>query len=303
MNSTLINPSAGQYWIWREQKIYYVQAGTNKTKPPLLLVHGFGASTDHWRKNIETLSQKYEVWAIDLLGFGRSAKPSLNYGVDLWREQLHDFITEQIGRPTILAGNSLGGYSAMTVAAEYPSDCAGVILFNSAGAFTDTSALGSTKLNPIQSGLQKLVQALFKQSWGSRLVFEFVRQKPQIRKTLRQVYVNQSEVSDRLVDEIYRPSSDPGAAAVFASVFANQQGKKVDQLLTEISCPLLCIWGERDPWINAKSRSAKFHANYQNFSEVFLNAGHCPQDEAPEQVNPILIDLLTSPTLSTPTLN
>jgi pimeloyl-ACP methyl ester carboxylesterase len=288
----LITAPALTFWTWQGHQIHYVKSGENPSRPPLLLVHGFGASTDHWRKNIEVLARNYEVWAIDLLGFGRSAKPVLTYGGDLWREQLHQFIVEKIKRPTVLAGNSLGGYAALTVAAEYPQDCAGIILLNSAGAFTDTSPLGSTKLNPVQKTVQKFAQSLFKQPWGSRLIFEFVRQKSQIRKTLRQVYVNQTEVTDRLVEEIYRPSTDPGAAAVFGSIFANQQGKKVDILLSEMSCPLLCIWGDRDPWINAKSRSAKFQANYQNISEVFLNAGHCPHDDAPDLVNQAIANWL-----------
>ena len=42
----------------------------------MLLVHGFGASTDHWRHNLPVLSESYEVHALDLLGFGRSAKPA-----------------------------------------------------------------------------------------------------------------------------------------------------------------------------------------------------------------------------------
>jgi len=46
-------------------------------------VHGFGASTDHWRKNIAELRNDFEVWAIDLLGFGRSAKPNWQYSGDL----------------------------------------------------------------------------------------------------------------------------------------------------------------------------------------------------------------------------
>ncbi len=74
----------GAYWTWRDQLIYYVHAGVHhRQHPPLLLIHGFGASTDHWRKNIEELSNTFEVWAIDLLGFGRSAKPEWQYSGQL----------------------------------------------------------------------------------------------------------------------------------------------------------------------------------------------------------------------------
>lgn len=135
------NPSeiSGTYWKWREQLIYYVRAGEPQaSRPPLLLVHGFGASTDHWRKNIIGLSEHFEVWAIDLLGFGRSAKPNWDYSSDLWRDQLDDFITETIGQPAILAGNSLGGYAALCVAAQRPQSARGLILLNSAGPFTET---------------------------------------------------------------------------------------------------------------------------------------------------------------------
>ena len=127
--------AAGTYWQWRDQSIYYVKAG-NCQRPPLLLVHGFGASTDHWRKNVADLQQDFEVWAIDLLGFGRSAKPQWQYSGDLWRDQLQSFIEEVIGRPTVVAGNSIGGYATLCVAADCPDSVAGAIILNCAGPFT-----------------------------------------------------------------------------------------------------------------------------------------------------------------------
>ena len=103
-------------------------------RPALLLVHGFGASTDHWRYNIPVLSESHSVYALDLLGFGRSAKPGdLSYGGALWRDQLVDYVREVIGRPTVIAGNSLGGFAALAAGAALKQDCAGVVLLNAAG--------------------------------------------------------------------------------------------------------------------------------------------------------------------------
>lgn len=287
MNTTF-NIKASEYWTWREQKIYYVHAGENSTSPPLLLIHGFGASTDHWAKNIAELSRDFEVWAIDLLGFGRSAKPNWQYGGDLWQEQLHDFIKEMIKRPTVLAGNSIGGYACLTVAAAYPDSVTGVILLNPAGSFTDTNPLGARKISPFQKFLRDLSQSLLKQSWAVNLLFQFVKQRSQIRKTLLKVYVNEFAVTEELIANIQRPANDNGAIDVFRSVFSSPQGKKVDELLQTMICPLLAIWGEADPWMSPQVRGAKFREYYPALTEHYINSGHCPHDDSPELVNPII---------------
>jgi pimeloyl-ACP methyl ester carboxylesterase len=273
----------GAYWTWREQSIYYVRAGSgHPQRPPLLLVHGFGASTDHWRKNLAGLKEDFEVWAIDLLGFGRSAKPDWQYSGHLWREQLHDFITGAIGQPVVLAGNSLGGYASLCVAAQYP-DAAGLVLLNSAGPFTSDRPAAEPSV--WRKGLKKAIQSVLLQDWVSFLLFQQTRRRSVIRKTLEKVYLDKSAVTDRLVEDIYRPSCDAGAAKVFASVFKSPQGEKIDVLLDRLTCPLLMLWGEADPWMNARERGAKFKQYYPQLTEYYLKAGHCPHDEVPEQVN------------------
>lgn len=277
----------GDYWSWRQQPIYYVKAGEKHSqRPPLLLVHGFGASTDHWRKNIIGLSQEFEVWAIDLLGFGRSGKPNWEYSGDLWRDQLHEFITQVIGQPVVLAGNSLGGYVSLCVATQRPESAAGLVLINSAGPFTDIQ--GTTKPDPIRKVMGNIVTALFQQDWASSLLFQYIRQKSVIRNTLEKVYLDKSAITDQLVEEIYRPSCDSGAEKVFASVFRTPQGEKVDILLNQLTKPLLMLWGEGDPWINARERGAKFRSYHPQLTEYYLQAGHCPHDEVPDQVNELL---------------
>ncbi|GFE69791.1 alpha/beta fold hydrolase [Chroococcus sp. FPU101] len=278
-----LTTTAGIYWQWRGQTIYYTKAGSRQEgKPALLLVHGFGASTDHWRKNIAQLQQDFEVWAIDLLGFGRSAKAKIEYSADLWRDQLYDFITNVIKKPVVLAGNSLGGYVSLCVAAQYPSSVAGLILLNSAGPFTEVQAPSKPSI------IQNIIRYILLQSWASFFLFQFVRNRANIRKTLSKVYVDQSAITDQLVEDIYRPSCDPGAAQVFAAVFKNPHGEKVDVLLKRMQCPLLMLWGEGDPWMKSRERGIQYRQYYPNLTEYYLNAGHCPHDEVPDQVNQLI---------------
>jgi pimeloyl-ACP methyl ester carboxylesterase len=278
-----------QNWQWQGHSIHYVQAGARVTgKPPLLLVHGFGASTDHWRKNVQGLASEWEVWAIDLLGFGRSAKPDIVYSGNLWQQQLNDFIEEVIQQPTVLAGNSLGGYASLCVGANYPSNVAGLILLNSAGPFSDTESNRSPNL------AQKLARSILLQPWASYLLFLYTRQPKTIRKTLEKVYLDRSAVTDQLIADIRRPSLDAGAAKVFASVFKSPRGENVDILLEKLSCPLLMLWGEGDPWIKARERGAKFRQYYPSLTEYYLSAGHCPHDEIPTQVNQLISDWVKS---------
>ncbi|MBF1988343.1 alpha/beta fold hydrolase [Fischerella thermalis] len=293
-------PIPGKYWQWRGHNIYYVQAGKSQLQhPPLLLVHGFGASTDHWRKNIAQLRHDFEVWAIDLLGFGRSAKPKLEYGGDLWRDQLYDFITEVIGQKAVLVGNSLGGYASLCVAAQRSDAVAGLVLLNSAGPFNENEHTAEpealqTQIEPPQQpdNLQKLLgdvaKWIFQQPFAQFLLFQYVRQKSVIRQTLEKVYLDKSAITEQLIEEISRPAYDQGAFDVFSSVFRTPQGEKVDMLLKQLTCHLLLLWGEADPWINARERSQKFRQYYPQLTEYFLRAGHCPHDEVPEQVNSLL---------------
>jgi pimeloyl-ACP methyl ester carboxylesterase len=278
----------GEYWTWRGYQIYYVKAGTRKAdRPALLLVHGFGASTDHWSKNIAGLQADVEVWAIDLLGFGRSTKADTQYSADLWCNQLHDFIQTVVGHPVVIAGNSIGGYTALATNALFPEITRGGILLNPVGGFSDATPLQPP--SPMQQAMGNTFKILLNQDWVSWLIFKSVQNKNYIRKTLQKVYVNQAEVTDELVENIYRPSCEPGAAKTFARLFRSPKGEPADLLLAKLQNPLLIIWGEKDPWIgDARARGAKFKQYYPSLEEAYINAGHCPHDDAPTVVNDLI---------------
>jgi len=279
-------------WSYLGHAVHSLRAAPASPEgPALLLVHGFGASTDHWRHNIPVLAQRHEVHALDLLGFGRSAKPAgLPYGGALWRDQLVAYVDERIGRPTVLVGNSLGGYAALAAGAALGDRAAGVVLLNAAGPFRQEqqppSGWGAIARRTIGG-------ALLKSPVLQRLLFENLRRPATIRRTLNQVYVDRTNVDEELVQAILAPSRDPGAFGVFRTVFDIPSGDPLDDLFTDLACPLLLLWGIRDPWINAPGRRAAFqrHAPAAT-SEVVLEAGHCPHDEVPDRVNAELLHWL-----------
>lgn len=94
--SNALNPT--QTWIWQGFPICYQTQGNEG--PAVVLVHGFGASWWHWRKNIPVLEKTCRVYAIDLIGFGSSAKPipgpfkageQIQYSFETWGQQIVDF--------------------------------------------------------------------------------------------------------------------------------------------------------------------------------------------------------------------
>jgi pimeloyl-ACP methyl ester carboxylesterase len=279
-------------WQFLGHRVHALRAApSDPVGPAILLVHGFGASTDHWRFNIPVLALTHEVHAIDLLGFGRSAKPSgLTYGGALWRDQLCAYVEERIGRPTVLVGNSLGGFAALAAGVALGEQAAGVALLNAAGPFSDEQepprGWGAIARRTVGA-------ALLRSPVLQRLLFENLRRPATVRRTLNQVYIDRTNVDDALVEAILRPSRDPGAFGVFRTVFDIPRGQPLDELFAELRSPLLLLWGIRDPWINAAGRRASFqrHAPART-TEVVLDAGHCPHDEVPDQVNAALLDWL-----------
>lgn len=278
-----------QTWTWQDHSIRYTVQGQGK---PVLLIHGFGASIGHWQKNIPVLAESgYRVFAIDLLGFGGSDKPALNYTLELWQEQLQAFWQTHIQEPTIFVGNSIGGLISLMMLADYPEMSAGGILLNCAGGLNHRPDELNLPLRLVMGGFTKLVSSHLL----GEFIFNRIRQKSRIRQTLYQVYCDRQAVTEELVEMLYQPSSDPGAQKVFASVLTAPAGPHPATLLPKIDQPLLILWGEKDPWTPiAGSTLYQEKARTDSSTEFYpiAQAGHCPQDEKPEIVNQLMLDWL-----------
>ncbi|XP_021907995.1 pheophytinase, chloroplastic [Carica papaya] len=292
-------PEGYNFWTWMGHKIHYVVQGEGF---PIVLVHGFGASAFHWRYNIPELAKHYKVYAIDLLGFGWSDKALIEYDAMVWRDQLADFLKEIVKEPAVLVGNSLGGFTVLAAAVRLPELVAGVALLNSAGQFGD--AIKESKESK-ETVLQRFVLKPLKEIF-QRVVLGFLfwqtKQPSRIESVLKSVYINTSNVDDYLVESITRPAADPNAGEVYYRLMTrfmmNQSKYTLDSVLSKLSCPLLLLWGDLDPWVGP-AKANRIKEFYPNTSLVHLQAGHCPHDEVPELVNRALVDWLSTLTPST----
>jgi pimeloyl-ACP methyl ester carboxylesterase len=130
------------------------------------------------------------------------------------------------------------------------------------------------------------------------VVFNQVRRKGRIRSSLQQVYCDSTAITDELVEMIYAPACKPTAQKVFAAIVTAPPGPKPEDLLPQIAQPLLVLWGENDPWTPIKG--AEVYRQLATDGErpgpvtfhSIADTGHCPHDERPEVVNPLLLDWL-----------
>jgi pimeloyl-ACP methyl ester carboxylesterase len=286
---TAIAITAPKTWNWQGHKITYQQEGD--TGAAVVLVHGFGASWGHWRKNLPVLGESYRCYAIDLIGFGGSDKPApgiVNYTFETWGQQLADFCCEIVRSPAFLIGNSIGCIVVMQTAVDHPELALGVAALNcSIRLLHDRKRITLPWYR--NYGSMVMQQILGNQQIG-RFFFQQIAKPKVVRNILLQAYRRPEAVTDELIEILMKPSQDPGAVAVFLAFTRYSQGPLPEDLLPRLTCPTVMLWGTEDPWEPiAMGRELAKISTVDEFIPL-AGLGHCPQDEAPEIVNPILIN-------------
>ncbi len=303
-----------QSWQWQGFTIGYQQAEPQQADsqqagsqqsgaPAVVLIHGFGASSIHWRKNIPALAKTCRVYAIDLLGYGKSAKPApgqpLDYTFETWGQQILDFCEQVVGQPAFLIANSIGCIVAMQAAVTRPEWVRGLALLD-----CSLRLLHDRKRQTLpwyRSASTPLIQKVLSYRPLIRFFFARLAQPKSVKRILQQAYGDKTAVTDELVSLLLEPAADPGAVEVFLAFISYSQGPIPEDLLPQLTCPTLILWGQADPWEPVEL--ARAYADYpavEDFVEL-AGVGHCPQDEAPEVVNPILAEWVakhTSPAIS-----
>ncbi len=286
-------------WAWRGWQTRYTHLRSPALnaaldhRPPLILLHGFGASIAHWRHNLEPLSQFQSVYALDMLGFGASEKALTDYNINLWVAQVHDFWRSLIGRPVVLVGNSIGSLVCLAAAAAHPEMVAGIAMLS----LPDTS-VRSEMIPKLVQPIVSAIEQLFTSPLLLKPIFYWVRRPKIVRPWAAIAYANPAAIDDELVESLVTPAGDRGAAATFVAIIKAMTnpkfGPKVSTVLPGLEIPILLIWGQQDRMI-PPSLGQQFASYNPRVKLIELeDAGHCPHDELPEQVNQAILDWLQS---------
>jgi len=306
-------------WQWRGEPVSYVVTGPEASAagaeaPPrteatdgetVVLIHGFGACKEHWRHTIAPLAASRRVVAIDLLGFGASGKPrsvlageeagpgDCRYGIELWAEQVAAFIQELVPGPVSLVGNSIGGVVALGAAQRLEQlgrPARQVVLVDCAQRALDDKRLAEQP--PLRRYGRPLLKSLVRQRWLTSWLFNQLSRPGVIRKVLGVAYPSGANVDDALVAALLEPTRQAGAAEAFRGFINLFDDLLAPELLAGLGTPVAMIWGEADPWEPvAEARRWQSFACVRSL-EVLPGLGHCPHDEAPERVNPLLLQAL-----------
>ncbi|HEY7228578.1 MAG TPA: alpha/beta fold hydrolase [Nitrososphaeraceae archaeon] len=238
---------------------------------PLLLIHGLGGSIESWINNIEFLSTRFRVIALDLPGFGLSDKPRVSYTINFYVSFLEKFIKKLKINHLFLIGSSLGGHIGVEFTLRNRKTVDKLILISPAGSLPK-SFKGTLALKRYV----KLVAAK-----SSNDIFKILTS------------IDKSMVDRSYANVIYKRLSLPGAKYAFISALkGSAKAPRYNNKLAEINTNLLLIWGKEDKIIPLKYvRPFMEHGNSRII--IIEKCGHRPHVEKAKLFNKIVKDFLT----------
>ena len=300
-----------KWWDWKGHRCHYISAGEDNDGPIVVLVHGFGAHSYHWRYTVPALARRgFRVYALCMLGYGWSPKVEEPYSMEYWGSQVIDFVAQVAGASesdrAVVAGNSIGALAALYAASRAPHQTRGLCLVNSAGNFAEGAAPGPEKKTLAQRAVGQTAPSIrdptdpdpppytlaerVQESFG-RLVATgiFYFTKVRIKSILQQVY--EYEVDDELAKSIAMAAEDPGAIGTFyqLSLAGGRTEVAAGELLEKFEGPLMLLWGEKDPWMTPTKAERIMEIKPDAYYAPVV-AGHCPHDDAPTECSAKLAD-------------
>jgi pimeloyl-ACP methyl ester carboxylesterase len=253
-------------------RVHYQEFG-DPSKPKMILIHGYTASTYVWQEAAPKLADDdFHVIAIDLLGFGYSDKPAwFEYSIASQARVVEQFMNcLGIGRAT-LVGSSYGGAVAATVALDYPERVEKLVLV---GAVINDEAVTNGVLRLVaMSGVGEILSPFLIDS--RRFL------KARMRRTIAPA--NHHLITEERLDAVGRPLRAKNAHHSVLTSARNWHASRIEEDAHLINQPTLLIWGENDTVIPIHNARKLYDSIVHSRLIVLKNCGHVPPEENPER--------------------
>ena len=248
-------------------KIRYFEVGTSKET--LLLLHGLGASAERWQEVIPLFAKKFRVIVPDLIGFGYSDKPMVDYTTDYFAEFVSKFVNEIGIKKMNIIGSSLGGQIAAESMINYDVNVKKLVLVSPSGVMKHSTPA----LNAYISA------ALYPNTDSALNAF--------------QVMSGRKKIDEKIVSGFIERMQLPNAKMAFMSTLLGlSNSEAITEKLQLITIPTLIVWGENDPVIPIDyAQSFVSGINDCRFYKM-TGCGHTPYVEKPKAFFQIVADFL-----------
>ena len=279
--------------------------------PAVVLVHGFGASTYTWNKTIDALSQDYRVFAVDMKGFGLTAKPKDGeYHPRAFADHLLAFLDAMKIDRAVLVGHSLGGAVVTRLALRNPARVLGLVLVAPAPVGMTKGRPGGVSAVPKVPPPEERADAVGAAKPAMKDISVgpapalAVRLAPLLLRTtitrqtvesgLKTAFHDPALVTPEMVEAYYRPITIEGGAEALAAMMNPPPSAADGPLppLTSLKVPTLIAVGGHDrmvPPAVAESYAGQIPGAEQ---AAFPRSGHVPHEEEAAAFNARLRDFL-----------
>ena len=301
------------WWNWNGFKCHWRLHG-KKNQHPLVFIHGFGASSAHWRRNVQAfVNAGYRVYAIDLIGFGLSEQPKYQKQKKLdnhfWAQQLIAFIEEIVlvnsSLKVVLIGNSLGSLVGLTVLAYRPELVKTLI----ASPLPDPAFIQPFQFpkNKNLIRLKIVFLTLFFKLLPLELIVPLIARTFILRNVLQSAYRKSIKNDFDLLQIVSAPARRSSAARALRSMCIGMSLRPTSYtapfLLSKISgyldrSPVLLIWGGQDKLVPLKIAHSLINSYPWLDLLMVDDSGHCVHDESDYEFNQNVLSWIKKRNLS-----
>ena len=267
-------PSWGRprFYAFKHGEVAFQQLGEG---PPILLLHSFGPGHDskEWQRTAELLAETHRVFALDLLGWGRSEKPQLTYDGEIYIQLVRDFLEDVVRDRVLVAAAGLSAAYAIQLAADHPELMRSLAL---------VCPLGLDLHGEEPDLKDALLHRFLRLPIVGTSALNIFTSRSGISNHLRnEIYAAPERVDAALVEHHYRASHEPGASAALAAYLAGYLNHSVVDVLPRLNLPVWIGWGRqaKSPAVDRSDQWLKHLPG--SHLEVFEGAGSLPHAEAP----------------------